>query len=202
MDLRKIGKFIAKKRQENHYTQESLAEALDVSNRSISKWERGICLPDSSRMAELCKLLKISVNDLFNGEKVDMKEADKNTEKLLIEMAKRQENTNKRTYTSVCVMAICAMLFYLTLVGLIAYSFPKEVPTVPLIIIIAATVVLFAAFFFALKIEVDLGYYECEHCEHKFSPTLWQATKAMHMGTTRYLKCPKCHKRSWMKKHF
>ena len=59
MDLRKIGKFIAKMRQEKGFTQESLAEELDISNRSISKWERGICLPETAKMPELCKLFNI-----------------------------------------------------------------------------------------------------------------------------------------------
>jgi transcriptional regulator with XRE-family HTH domain len=53
MDLNRIGKFIAKLRLENDLTQEGLAEKLDISNRSISKWERGICLPDASNMAKV-----------------------------------------------------------------------------------------------------------------------------------------------------
>ena len=201
MDLRKIGKFIAQKRQENNYTQESLAEALDVSNRSVSKWERGICLPDSGHMAELCKLLKISINDLFNGEKVDMKDAEKKTEQLLIEMAKRQEIANKRTFVHMNVTAVGAMLLYFAVVGVTARCMHKE-DFWPILILAFATLVLLVTLYFAFRIEVDLGHYTCKHCKHEFTPTYGQALRAMHMNTTRYLKCPKCHKRSWMKKHF
>ena len=74
MDLGKIGKFIAKKRLENGYTQESLAEELEISSRSVSKWERGICLPDSNNIAKICKLFKISYNELLSGE--ELKKAD------------------------------------------------------------------------------------------------------------------------------
>lgn len=201
MDLRKIGKFIAKKRQENNYTQESLAEALDVSNRSISKWERGICLPDSGHMTELCMILGITINDLFNGEKVDMKDVDKKSEQLLIEMTKRQEASNRRAYLNICVMAVGVMLLYFTVIGIAARCMVKE-DFWSILIIAAATIILLMTFFFAFKTEIDLGYYVCKHCGHKHTPSYGQAARAMHMGTTRYLKCPKCHKRSWSKKHF
>ena len=65
MDLRKIGKYIAEKRQKNNFTQESLAEKLDISNRAVSKWERGICLPDSDNMAKLCELFDESFDDIL-----------------------------------------------------------------------------------------------------------------------------------------
>lgn len=57
MDLGRIGKIIAKKRQEKGLTQEGLAEKLDISNKSVSKWERGVCLPDANNMARLCEII-------------------------------------------------------------------------------------------------------------------------------------------------
>ena len=65
MDQEKIGKFISKVRKEKNITQEQLADKLHITNRAISKWENGICLPDVSIMMELCKILDISINDLF-----------------------------------------------------------------------------------------------------------------------------------------
>ena len=53
---------------------------------------------------------------------------------------------------------------------------------------------------YALKLEVSVGAYKCKNCGHEIVPTYKQALGAMHMGTTRYLKCPKCNKRSWCKK--
>ena len=63
MDLRKIGQYIASKRKEQGLTQVELAEKLGMSNKSVSKWERGVCLPDVSIYAELCDILGISLNE-------------------------------------------------------------------------------------------------------------------------------------------
>ena len=66
----KIGKFITEKRKENKLTQEQLAEQLNISKNAVSKWERGLNLPDVSIMQDLCKILNITLNELFIGEKI------------------------------------------------------------------------------------------------------------------------------------
>lgn len=86
MDLRKIGKFIAKKRTEKGFTQESLAEELGISNRAISKWERGICLPDAENMAKLCQVLGITYNELLNGENLKEQNAPAVAEQTVIHL--------------------------------------------------------------------------------------------------------------------
>ena len=63
MDLIKIGKFISRKRKEKGITQSELAEKLYISDRAISKWENGICLPDAGNMPLLCEILDITIND-------------------------------------------------------------------------------------------------------------------------------------------
>ena len=68
MDQIKIGKFIAECRKSKNITQLELGERLGVSKNAVSKWERGISLPDISIMQELCSYLGISLNELFNGE--------------------------------------------------------------------------------------------------------------------------------------
>lgn len=78
MDQIKIGKFISNKRKEKNITQSELAELLGITDRAISKWENGICMPDASNILELCDILNITINDLFSGEVVDMKENKKN----------------------------------------------------------------------------------------------------------------------------
>ncbi len=67
MDQIKIGAFIAKKRKEKNLTQEQLAQRLGVSNKSISKWECGRCMPDYSVIELLCKELDVSIAQIFNG---------------------------------------------------------------------------------------------------------------------------------------
>ena len=70
MDQEKIGKFIASLRKEKGLTQEELAEILGVSNKSVSRWENGKCLPDVSLYKDLCHILGITLNELFAGEKI------------------------------------------------------------------------------------------------------------------------------------
>ena len=68
MNQEKTGKFIADCRKSKNFTQEQLAEKLGLSKNAISKWERGLNMPDISIMQELCNILDISLNELFNGE--------------------------------------------------------------------------------------------------------------------------------------
>ena len=70
MDQIKIGKFIAKTRKEKDMTQKQLADALLISDKTVSKWECGKGLPEVSLMLPLCEVLDISVNDLLTGERV------------------------------------------------------------------------------------------------------------------------------------
>ena len=87
MDKVKIGKFISKCRKDKQLTQEQLAEILNVTNKSISKWENGICLPEATIYEPLCKVLDITINELFAGQKIvdeDYKKiADENMMKML-----------------------------------------------------------------------------------------------------------------------
>ena len=68
MDQLKIGKFIAECRKQKNLTQMQLAEKLSITDKAISKWERGIAMPDYSIMLELCSILSISVNELLGIE--------------------------------------------------------------------------------------------------------------------------------------
>ena len=95
MDQEKIGKFIAESRRGQGLTQMQLAELLNITDRAVSKWERGKSLPDSSIMLPLCDILKISVNDLLNGEVVSMEGYDKKLEDSLIELVRQKEESDR-----------------------------------------------------------------------------------------------------------
>ena len=95
MDQIKIGKFIAECRKKNNLTQMQLAEKLNITDRAISKWENGKGMPDSSIMIDLCNELKISVNELLSGEKIEMKEYNKKAKENLFELNKSNEKKNK-----------------------------------------------------------------------------------------------------------
>ena len=198
MDLIKIGKFISSKRKEKDITQSKLAEMLYITDRAVSKWENGICLPDADKMLDLCNILGISVNELLNGEKIDMKDLNKKTEDLLLELAKQEEIKNKKLITSMWVMMIVTVIFYAGILILASVTL-KEGPVLGAIIV-GSTIVVVLAAFYALKLEVEAGYYECKECHNKYIPSYGEALMAPHMSTTRYLKCPKCGKRTWSKK--
>ena len=102
MNQEKIGKFIANCRKEQNLTQEQLAEKLGITYKAVSKWECGKGLPDASIMMELCKILKITVNDLLSGEKVDKEHYQKKLEQNIIDTIdytdKKVSRKNKLIY--------------------------------------------------------------------------------------------------------
>lgn len=68
MDNIKIGKYIAYKRKQKGLTQKELAEILSITDKAISKWERGTNLPDITILPEIAKIFEISIDELLNGE--------------------------------------------------------------------------------------------------------------------------------------
>ena len=127
-----------------------------------------------------------------------MKEYEKRTEELLVELAKQDKIKNKKLMTSMWVILITTALFYGGIM-ILACSILKEGFVLGAIICVS-TIVLVIAAFYALKLEVDAGYYECKNCHHRFIPTYKEVLFAPHMSTTRHLKCPKCNKKTWSKK--
>ena len=198
MDQIKIGKFIAECRKNANLTQMQLSEKLGITDKAISKWERGISMPDTSIMLELCDILGISVNELLSGEKIQMENNDKKNEQLLLEMAKELEKKNKTIWNAMWIIMTVSILGLIGGLAIIAFFMP-EGPWM-LVAIISLCVVFLIPCFYALKLEVSVGAYKCKNCGYEIVPTYKEALNAMHRGTTRYLKCPNCNKRSWCKK--
>ena len=198
MDQIKIGRFIAERRKLQGLTQAQLAEKLNITDRAVSKWETGRSLPDAALMLALCEILGISVNELLSGEKVTMENNQEKNEQLLLEMAKEIERKNKTIWSAMWIIMIVSILALFA--GLFAAAF--FVPEGPwqLVVILAVVVVFLIPCFYALKLEVSVGAYKCKNCGAEIVPTYKEALGAMHMGTTRYLNCPKCNKRTWCKK--
>lgn len=198
MDQIKIGRFIAERRKNVNLTQVQLADKLGITDKAVSKWERGISMPDTSIMLELCDILGISVNELLCGERISMEISNEKNERLLLEMAKEVEQKNKTIWTSMWVIMCVSITALFAGVLIAAFVIPKGIWQ--LVAIIAICVVFLIPCFFALKLEVSVGAYKCKNCGNEIVPTYKEALWAMHMGTTRYLKCPKCNKRTWCKK--
>ena len=68
MNQTAIGGYIARKRKEQNLTQEQLAQQLGVSNKTISKWENGTCMPDYSIIQKLCDAIHVTLPELMDGE--------------------------------------------------------------------------------------------------------------------------------------
>ena len=198
MDQIKIGKFIAECRKKNNLTQMQLAEKLDITDRAISKWENGKAMPDSSIMLDLCKELEISVNELLSGEVIEMNNYNVELEKNLIEMVKQKEESDKRILNLEIVLGLLLAIFFFAII-IIAITLDVA-DWIRLAIIIPDVILFFTACFFMLGIEQKAGYYECAKCHHKYVPTYSNVFWAMHVGRTRYMKCPKCNEKSWQKK--
>ncbi|MBR1985140.1 MAG: helix-turn-helix transcriptional regulator [Clostridia bacterium] len=196
MDYNKIGDFIAKTRKSKKLTQAKLAEKLFVSEKTVSKWENGKGIPDTNILPKLCKVLDININELLNGERI---ESDTNeNEKLILKMAKELEQKNKTIWTSMWVIMSVSIIALICGILVSRFLIPEGIWQ--LVAILGVCVVFLIPCLYALKLEVNVGVYKCKKCGAEIIPTYNEALNAMHMGTTRYLKCPNCHKRSWCKK--
>ena len=198
MDQVKIGKFIAQQRKQAGLTQLQLAERLRITDRAVSKWETGKSLPDSSLMLELCGLLGITVNDLLNGEVIEMEKINEKTERTLLELAREKEQAHRRLLILEIVIGLIAVLFLFSMVLLA--SFLELQTWLRITMIVFGFVVFLTAMAFGLRIEQTAGYYQCAKCGHRFVPTYSSVVLAMHVNRTRYMKCPRCGRRSWQKK--
>ena len=114
MNQEKIGKFIRDKRKEKDLTQEELASILRVSNRTISKWENGVCLPDYAMINDLCKELDISINEFLSGEEIDDESYQKTLEENMIKSInyKVRKNNRKIFFIFTIVLILIAAIGY------------------------------------------------------------------------------------------
>ena len=198
MDLGKIGKFIAKLRQEKGLTQEDLAEELEISNRSVSKWERGICLPDAHNMTKLCKLFNVNYNELLSGTKLNKTTYEKRAEENLKDLAQLETMMNRKMFVHENIIGLMSTIIFITL--LLIANLIKMPVALTVILIVLAFVFLLIGCSICLKIETEVGKYKCQKCGHLYVPKYSSVFLAPHFGRTRYMTCPKCHQKSWQKK--
>ena len=197
MNQEKIGAFIARRRKEKKLTQAKLASYLGITDRAVSKWERGKGLPDPVYMLELCRLLDISVNELLTGEFIEETKYQQKAEDNLLIMAKQEVKQTKKMFFYENVIGIGSTIIFAILIFMSVYF--VENGGIKILLFIFAFLFLITGVSIALKIETEEGYYECQKCHHKYIPSYRQVYFAMHIGRTRYMKCPHCQKRSWQK---
>ncbi len=198
MDQIKIGKFIQERRKEKRLTQSELAEKLDVTDRAVSKWENVNCIPDASNIQELCKILNITINDLFSGCVVDMRDNEKKLEENLLEMIKIKEKRDKELLIlEIFIGVIVSIIMFLCI--MIA-SFVQMEDWIRIVLIVFGIIPFAIGISYAIRIEQIAGYYECSNCNYKYIPTYKSVLFSMHVNRTRKMKCPNCNKKSWHKK--
>ena len=191
MDQIQIGKFIAKMRKSTNLTQKQLADALSISDKTVSKWECGKGLPDVSLMLPLCNMLNITVNDLLSGEKVSQADYQKKAEGNMMDLMKENEENRKRMALSIItgvitIIAVCALIVIAAFIDL---------PTiVRIILIVGAVVVAVAGIAVGAMLDIKAGYFECPHCKELLVPSMNEYVKSYHTFTKRRLTCPKCGK--------
>ncbi len=118
MNQEKVGKLIAKCRKEKKLTQEQLASILGVTDRAVSHWENGRCIPDVSLFIPLCETLDISVNELIIGEVIESKNFKSKSDEIIVTVLKK-EKKKKKIYDIVLVTLIIFVIVLTILLGLV-----------------------------------------------------------------------------------
>lgn len=124
MDLVKIGKYIASKRKSLGMTQKQLAEKLGMSDKSVSKWEWGVCLPDVSVYKELCSILGISLNEFLAGEDIAQENIIQKSETNIIEVIRDNINKQKCLKVMKCIL-VFIFICVVSVIGFTIYHLKK-----------------------------------------------------------------------------
>ena len=128
MNLTKIGKFIAEQRKKKKLTQEQLAERLGINNRTISRWENGINMPDASLYKKICEILEISIEELINGEKTNKENAKQSYEKALITTVDTNKKQERKINKLLKVLILAVSVSIISILIIIIYynkKYPK-----------------------------------------------------------------------------
>ena len=121
MDTVKIGKYIAQKRKNLGLTQRDIAEQLGMSDKSVSKWERGVCLPDVSVYMELCRIIGISLNEFIAGEDIEQVEIQEKSEQNILDVTK-DGNYKKRRLKAIIAVLVCICVAVTSLSGYLLWK--------------------------------------------------------------------------------
>ena len=189
MDQIKIGRFIADERKRKGYTQKQLSEKLEISDKTISKWERGNGFPEVSLLLPLCNELEITVNELLSGERVSEEDYLKKAEENMVNLVKEAQESKKKIIMSamVGVLVIVAAVPLFVVAGM----FEMQVWTRVLLMGIGF-VIMVMGIAIACVLDREAGAFECPECKERFVPDMKSYVMGPHIITKRKLTCPKC----------
>ena len=197
MDQIKIGKFIADERKRKGYTQKQLSEKLEISDKTISKWERGNGFPEVSLLLPLCDELEITVNELLSGERVSEENYRKKAEENMVNLVKETQENKKKIVLSVMIagLSVFAAVPLFMLSGVLVMETWLRV----LLIVIGAVVVC-GGISIACILDREAGAFECPDCHNRFVPDMKSYVMGLHTMTMRKLVCPHCGAHKYCKK--
>lgn len=197
MDQIKIGKFIADERKRKGYTQKQLSEKLEISDKTISKWERGNGFPEVSLLLPLCNELEITVNELLSGERVSEEDYQKKAEENMVNLVKEAQENRKKIILS----AMVALLTSIAAIPLFVLSGVLTMESwMRLFLIIWGLCILVIGIVIACVLDRDAGAFECPECKTRFIPTMKDYVMGPHTLTKRKLVCPNCGAHKYCKK--
>lgn len=191
------GQFIKECRKEKGLTQEQLAEKLNISCKTVSKWECGNGLPEVSLMLSLCNELGITVNELLSGCRIDSKDYQQKAEENLISAIRERKDNKKKIIIEVVVACISVLSGSLLCVLSGIFAMPLYMRV---LLICTGLVVMAAGIGVCCVLDRDAGYFQCPKCKKLFVPTMAAYVAGPHTFTRRQLKCPHCGKISYCKK--
>lgn len=197
MDQIAIGKFIAEERKRKGYTQKQLSEKLEISDKTVSKWERGNGFPEVSLLLPLCKELDITVNELLSGERVSLEDYQRKAEENMVNLVKEAQESRKKIILS----AVVALLVVVAAVPLFVLSGVLEMETwLRCVLIVIGFVVSFLGIAVACVLDREAGAFECPECKTRFVPDMKAYVMGPHTITKRKLTCPHCGAHKYCKK--
>lgn len=197
MDQIKIGKFIADERKRKGYTQKQLSEKLEISDKTISKWERGNGFPEVSLLLPLCNELEITVNELLSGERVSEEDYRKKAEENMVNLVREAQESKKKIILS----AVVAALTIIAAVPLFMVSGMIEMENgIRLMLIVIGIIVIIGGIAVACILDRDAGAFECPDCNERFVPDMRSYVMGPHTVTKRKLVCPHCGAHKYCKK--
>lgn len=197
MDQVKIGKFIADERKKKGYTQKQLSEKLEISDKTISKWECGNGFPEVSLLLPLCNELEITVNELLSGERVSEADYRKKAEENMVNLVREAQESKKKIVLSAMVagLTIIAAVPLFMLSGMLMMDNWLRV-----LLIVIGIVEIGMGIAIACVIDREAGAYECPDCHNKFVPDMRAYVMGPHTFTKRKLICPYCGAHKYCKK--
>lgn len=114
MNLQKVGKFIAKMRKKVGLTQSDLGEALGVTGKAVSKWERGLNAPDITVLVELSKLLNVTPKEILMGEEIENNSSTEDDNEITISSINTYNNYSKKKYMKIIIILVSIIVLIIT----------------------------------------------------------------------------------------